>query len=41
MTKTICLNMIVKDEAHVVKETLENITKYINLDYYVICDTGL
>ena len=40
MTKTICLNMIVKDEAHVVKETLENITKYINLDYYVICDTG-
>jgi beta-1,4-mannosyl-glycoprotein beta-1,4-N-acetylglucosaminyltransferase len=32
--------MIVKDEAHIVRETLENITKYINLDYYVICDTG-
>ena len=40
MIKTICLNMIVKDEAPVVKKTLENITKYINLDYYVICDTG-
>jgi tetratricopeptide (TPR) repeat protein len=30
--------MIVKDEAHVIKETLENIYKYI--DYYVINDTG-
>jgi hypothetical protein len=34
----LCLNMIVKDEAHVIKETLENIYKYI--DYYVINDTG-
>ncbi|MDA7464576.1 hypothetical protein N8996_07295, partial [Candidatus Poseidonia alphae] len=40
MTKTICLNMIVKDEAHVIRETLENITNHINIDYYVICDTG-
>lgn len=35
---TICLNMIVKDEAHIIKETLESISKYIN--YYVINDTG-
>jgi len=34
----ICLNMIVKNEAHVIKETLENI--YNNVDYYVINDTG-
>lgn len=34
----LCLNMIVKDEAHVIKESLENIYKYI--DYYVINDTG-
>lgn len=33
-----CLNMIVKNEAHVIKETLESISKYI--DYYVISDTG-
>ena len=36
--KTICLNMIVKNEAHVIQDTLENISKYI--DYWVICDTG-
>ena len=36
--KTICLNMIVKNEAHVIKSTLESIYKYI--DYYVISDTG-
>ena len=33
-----CLNMIVKDESHIIKETLESISKYI--DYWVICDTG-
>jgi dTDP-4-dehydrorhamnose 3,5-epimerase-like enzyme len=33
-----CLNMIVKNEAHVITETLTNILKYI--DYWVICDTG-
>lgn len=36
--KTICLNMIVKNEAHIIEETLSSIYKYI--DYYVINDTG-
>lgn len=36
--KTICLNMIVKNEAHIITETLDNVYKYI--DYWVICDTG-
>ena len=40
MNSTICLNMIVKDESHIIKQTLENIIKYIKLDYWVICDTG-
>ena len=35
----LCLNMIVKDEAHIIKETLENVIKY-GVDYYVISDTG-
>ncbi len=34
----LALCMIVKDEAHVIKETLECVSKYI--DYYVINDTG-
>ena len=37
---TICLNMIVKDEEHVIVNTLNNILKYINLEYWVISDTG-
>jgi FkbM family methyltransferase len=37
---TLCLNMIVKDEAHVIQKTLSNLHKYIIFDYYVICDTG-
>lgn len=36
--QTICLCMIVKNEAHVIRETLECVHKYI--DYYVINDTG-
>jgi hypothetical protein len=32
--------MIVKDEAHVIKNTLENICSHIKLSYYVISDTG-
>lgn len=34
----LCLNMIVKNEAHVITETLECVSKYI--DYYVVVDTG-
>jgi glycosyltransferase involved in cell wall biosynthesis len=40
MGKTICLNMIVKDESHVIVETLRNIYGYIPFDYYVVSDTG-
>ena len=40
MHKTICLNMIVKNEAHIIAKTLENILNYIHLDYWVISDTG-
>ena len=36
----ICLNMIVKNEAHIIGKTLENLCEYINFSYYVICDTG-
>jgi GR25 family glycosyltransferase involved in LPS biosynthesis len=32
--------MIVKNEAHVIENTLNNILKYIPLSYYVISDTG-
>ena len=37
---SICLNMIVKNEAHVIKDTLDNLWKYIKFSYYVISDTG-
>ncbi len=40
MSQTICLNMIVKNEAAIIEETLTNITDHIKLDYYVISDTG-
>lgn len=36
----ICLNMIVKDEAHLIKETLTKLVKAIKIDYWVISDTG-
>ena len=36
--QTICLNMIVKNEAHIIEELFSSISKYI--DYYVISDTG-
>ena len=38
--KTICLNMIVKNEAHIIASTLENLCHYIHFDYWVIVDTG-
>ena len=37
---SICLNMIVKNEAHVIIKTLTNICSYINFSYWVISDTG-
>ena len=37
---TICLNMIVKNESHIIESTLKNLIHYITFDYWVICDTG-
>lgn len=37
---TICLNMIVKDEADIIVDTLKNLTEKIKFSYWVICDTG-
>jgi glycosyltransferase involved in cell wall biosynthesis len=37
-TKTICLNMIVKDESHVIERCLSSVKELI--DYWVIVDTG-
>jgi len=37
---SICLNMIVKNEAHIIVNTLENILKYVPITYWVISDTG-
>ena len=31
---TICLNMIVKDESHIIKNTLENLCNKIQFDYF-------
>lgn len=32
--------MIVKDEAHVLKRTLDCLLSHVKFDYYVVCDTG-
>lgn len=42
MTKPyLCLNMIVKDESHIIKQTLEKLFHKIpEIDYYIISDTG-
>lgn len=37
---TICLNMIVKNESHIIEKTLENLCRYIDFDAYYISDTG-
>jgi len=37
---TICLNMIVKNESHIIRGTLEMLCNKIAFDYWVICDTG-
>ena len=40
MKKTICLNMIVKNESGIIIDTLNKLNSKIKFDYYVICDTG-
>ena len=37
---TICLNMIIKNESHIIANTLENLCNKIKFDYWLICDTG-
>jgi len=37
---TVCLNMIVKNESHIIANTLEKLCNKIFFDYWVICDTG-
>ena len=37
---TLCLNMIVKNESHIIEQTLNNIIDNIKIDYWVISDTG-
>lgn len=37
---TICLNMIVKNESHIIENTLQKLCNKISFDYWVICDTG-
>ena len=38
--KSICLNMIVKNESHIIRETFENLLNSIKFNYWVISDTG-
>lgn len=38
--QTICLNMIVKNEAHLIVDSLSKLTKKVSFDYWVISDTG-
>ena len=37
---SICLNMIVKDESHIIRGTLDMLCSKIRFDHWVICDTG-
>jgi len=39
-SSTICLTMIVKDEAHIIQNTLQHLLKFIKFSYWIICDTG-
>lgn len=39
MEQTLCLNMIVKDESHIIEKTLNNLEKYFKFSYWVISDT--
>jgi GR25 family glycosyltransferase involved in LPS biosynthesis len=40
MKQTICLNMIVKNEAHLIADSLNKLTNKVLFDYWVISDTG-
>lgn len=40
MSATICLNMIVKNEGHIILETLATLCQQVDFSYWVICDTG-
>lgn len=40
MSQTLCLNMIVKNESHIIVQTLTNICTHLKINYWVICDTG-
>lgn len=40
MRPSVCLNMIVKNEAHIIRRTLAMLCSKIRFDYWVICDTG-
>lgn len=37
---SLCLNMIVKNESYIIRDTLEKLLKKIKFDYWVISDTG-
>jgi beta-1,4-mannosyl-glycoprotein beta-1,4-N-acetylglucosaminyltransferase len=37
---SLCLNMIVKNESHIIKDTLTKLLQKIKFDYWVISDTG-
>ena len=36
----LCLNMIVKNESHIIKDTLSKLLNKVQFDYWVISDTG-
>lgn len=40
MAQTLCLNMIVKDEAHIIRDTLTHLLTIFPITYWVIDDTG-
>jgi FkbM family methyltransferase len=40
MSYTLCLNMIVKDEAHIIENTFAKLLDKVKIDYWVISDTG-
>ena len=36
----VCLNMIVKNESHIIQDTLKKLTSKLKFSNYVISDTG-